>query len=148
MMNAPERTWDLDALIYEINQTETHIFIHVMDYFPMFLYSNNRKFWPVIDNAIRGALMRGVEVKIIAAALHYPKIGLRFLKSLQELNGIARGNIQVKIIKIPTPAHMQSVIRRERRTHKKYVVTDTTAIIGTFILFLLSFEGTLIVFLR
>ncbi|CAD5222245.1 unnamed protein product [Bursaphelenchus xylophilus] len=131
LMNAPERTWDLDALVDTINRSKTHLHIHVMDYFPMFLYSNNNRFWPVLDNALRDAILRGVNVKMIAAALHYPKMGLRFLKSLEMMNEIGKGKIEVKIIKIPTPGQMQSVIRRERRTHKKFVVTDDTVVVGT-----------------
>lgn len=59
-----------------------------MDYFPMFLYTSNKKFWPVLDNALRFAIMRGVDVKLIVAALHNPEISLRFVKSLEALQGL------------------------------------------------------------
>uniref|UniRef100_A0A914S7J2 PLD-like domain-containing protein n=1 Tax=Parascaris equorum TaxID=6256 RepID=A0A914S7J2_PAREQ len=112
-----------------------------MDYFPMFVYSKPRRYWPVIDDAIRKAVLRGVEVKMLVAALHYPALGLRFLSSLESLSGInTNGSIEAvqllsmfvkpRIFKVPTPAAMQTVMVRERRTHNKFVVTDDTIIIG------------------
>ncbi|KAI6188106.1 Phospholipase D3 [Aphelenchoides besseyi] len=129
---APEQTWDLDAIVEEIDNAKTVALIHVMDYFPMFLYAEKHEFWPRIDNSIRAAVLRGVHVKIICAALHYPKIGLNFLKSLEQLNEVpTRGSIDVRIFKVPTPKHMKHLMQRERRTHKKFLVTDTAVVIGT-----------------
>lgn len=54
----------------------------------MYLYTQNKKFWPVLDNALRSAIMRGVDVKLIVAALHNPEISLRFVKSLEALKGL------------------------------------------------------------
>ena len=94
------QTWDLDAIVKELGATRTNALIHIMDMQPRYLYSSENKcvtaclpctlcvllrFWPVIDNAIREAVLRGVKVKIITAALHFPKIGLSFLKSNQSL---------------------------------------------------------------
>ena len=39
----PSRTWDLDAVIHEISRSNKYLYIHVMDYFPMFIYSQNKK---------------------------------------------------------------------------------------------------------
>lgn len=53
-------------------------------------------YWPPIDNAIREAILRGVNVRILTAALHRPSVGLRFLKSLDALGGIpGSGAIQI-----------------------------------------------------
>ncbi|VDM41039.1 unnamed protein product [Toxocara canis] len=131
ILNAPHRTWDLDAILQAINDSKNFLYIHVMDYFPMFIYSNPRRYWPVIDDAIRGAVIRGVEVKMLAAALHYPALGLRFLSSLQTLSGINSSGSIERIFKVPTSAEMQTVMVRERRTHNKFLVTDDTVIIGT-----------------
>jgi len=51
----------------------------------MFLYTQKGKYWPPIDNAIREAILRGVKIKIISTALHFPNKGLGFLKSLEVL---------------------------------------------------------------
>uniref|UniRef100_A0A914HY77 PLD phosphodiesterase domain-containing protein n=1 Tax=Globodera rostochiensis TaxID=31243 RepID=A0A914HY77_GLORO len=132
-MNCPGRGWDLTGIIDAIKGARKRIFVHVMDYFPMFLYSQNRRYWPQIDNALREAVMRGVHLRIIAAALHFPKTGLRFLKSLETLGEIPRaGSVAVKIFKVPTSADVeQSVVRRDRRTHKKFLLTDESLVIGT-----------------
>lgn len=54
------------------------------------------RFWPIIDNSIRDAVLRGVHVKIISAALHYPRIGLTFLKSLELINEVSKkGSIDI-----------------------------------------------------
>uniref|UniRef100_F1KU68 Phospholipase D3 n=1 Tax=Ascaris suum TaxID=6253 RepID=F1KU68_ASCSU len=132
LLNGPRRTWDLEAILRAINDSKAYLYIHVMDYFPMFVYSKPRRYWPVIDDAIRKAVFRGVEVKMLVAALHYPALGLRFLSSLESLSGInTNGSIEARIFKVPTPAAMQTVMVRERRTHNKFVVTDDTIIIGT-----------------
>uniref|UniRef100_A0A158R5U2 Phospholipase D3 n=1 Tax=Syphacia muris TaxID=451379 RepID=A0A158R5U2_9BILA len=131
-LNGPERTWDLHAITTTIDDAKSFLYIHVMDYFPMHIYTKPKRFWPIIDSAIRRAILRGVEVKLLAAALHYPRLGVRFLSSLQSLNGITdNGGISVKIFKVPTAVEAKTVLRRERRTHNKFLVTDNTVIIGT-----------------
>lgn len=95
-MNCPGRSWDLTDIVEAIRGARRRIHVNVMDYFPMFLYTQNRRYWPHIDNAIREAIMRGVNVRIIAAALHFPATGLRFLKSLEMLGEIPRaGSVAV-----------------------------------------------------
>lgn len=88
----------------------------------------------MIDEALRrAALERGVEVKLLVAALHFvPKV-LYFLKSLQSLDDVARlqgGSIEVKIFKVPAITEFQSQIKRERRTHNKFMVSEDTCVVG------------------
>ncbi|CAH1792412.1 unnamed protein product [Owenia fusiformis] len=57
------RTVDVDAILDIIGKAQKFIYIAVMDYFPTTLYTNPRRFWPVIDDALRKASMdRGVEL--------------------------------------------------------------------------------------
>lgn len=42
-MNAAARTWDLDAIVDAIRAAKTRIDVHVMDYFPMFMYGENKR---------------------------------------------------------------------------------------------------------
>ncbi|TMS36497.1 hypothetical protein L596_003647 [Steinernema carpocapsae] len=131
-LNSVGRTWDLDSIVHTLNNAKKYAYVHVMDYFPMFVYSKPKRYWPVIDDAIRRAILRGVEMKMLVAALHYPTIGLRFLNSLSSLQGInANTSIEIKIFKVPTSDDAMSVMRRERRTHNKFLVTDDIVIIGT-----------------
>uniref|UniRef100_A0A1I7WYP1 PLDc_3 domain-containing protein n=1 Tax=Heterorhabditis bacteriophora TaxID=37862 RepID=A0A1I7WYP1_HETBA len=85
-LNNIQRTWDLDAIVGEIDRARQFLNIHVMDYFPLFIYRKPRTHFPTIDDALRRAIVRGVRVRILAAALHYPQIGTRFLRSLQSLS--------------------------------------------------------------
>lgn len=95
-LNNPRRTWDLDAIVSEIDAAAKFLDIHVMDYFPLFIYRNPRVHFSNIDDAIRRAVVRGVRIRLLAAALHYPDIGTRFLKSLESLNGFHdNGTMQV-----------------------------------------------------
>lgn len=95
-LNNPRRTWDLDAIVSEIDAAKKFIDIHVMDYFPLFIYRNPRVHFSNIDDAIRRAVVRGVKIRFLAAALHYPDIGTRFLRSLESLNGFhANGTMEV-----------------------------------------------------
>lgn len=73
---------------------------HVVCTVSIFINCNNSlvlRYWPVIDDALRRAVIeRGVEVKLLAAALHFVPQTLRFLKSLESLNGMnPKGSIQV-----------------------------------------------------
>lgn len=131
-LNNPRRTWDLDAIVSEIDAAKKFIDIHVMDYFPLFIYRNPKVHFANIDDAIRRAVVRGVKIRFLAAALHYPDIGTRFLKSLESLNGFhANGTMEVKIFKVPRTNIESIVINRERRTHNKFMVTESAGIIGT-----------------
>ncbi|CAD6194991.1 unnamed protein product [Caenorhabditis auriculariae] len=126
------RTWDLDAIVGEIDAAKKFIDVHVMDYFPLFLYRKPQLHFPQIDDALRRAIVRGVKVRLLSAALHYPNMGTRFLRSLQSLNNIRENaTIQVKIFKVPTSNTDNIVIQRERRTHNKFMVTESAVIIGT-----------------
>lgn len=66
VFNTPKRTNDIDALLHVINTAEKcvnliklltprNIWISVMDYSPVTLYSKKPIFWPAYDNAIRAA---------------------------------------------------------------------------------------------
>jgi phosphatidylserine/phosphatidylglycerophosphate/cardiolipin synthase-like enzyme len=97
MLHLQNQSWDLKSITEAIRQSRRQILVNVMDYFPIFMYSGNkRRFWPTIDNALREAILRGVNVRIIAAALHSPALGLRFLKSLEVLGEMpGAGSVQV-----------------------------------------------------
>ncbi|VDP27553.1 unnamed protein product [Soboliphyme baturini] len=82
----PGGIWDLDAIISVINRAEKFIYIHVMDYIPMVMYSNPPYYWSKIDDALRAAVRRNVEVKILSAALHFVSKNLHFLHSLEIMN--------------------------------------------------------------
>jgi phospholipase D3/4 len=133
-LNGQKRDWDLDAIVQTIDESKHRLDIHVMDYVPLFVYQKQRRFWPVIDDALRRAVIeRGVRIRFLTAALHFTTESLYALRSL-EITGQSvsnGGNVRVKILNIPaiTPAHR--AFARERRTHRKFVINDDTLLIGT-----------------
>ncbi len=72
-----------------IDAAHTYIYIHVMDFIPMLVYAQPKRYWPTIDNALRRAVVeRGVHVLLLTAALHYAPIALRLQQSLASINDI------------------------------------------------------------
>ena len=54
-----------------------------MDYIPMLVYRDPQEYWPVIDDAIRKAVIEnGVEVKLLAAALHFVPVCVQWMPLL------------------------------------------------------------------
>uniref|UniRef100_A0A915IM17 PLD phosphodiesterase domain-containing protein n=1 Tax=Romanomermis culicivorax TaxID=13658 RepID=A0A915IM17_ROMCU len=130
-LNTKDRTWDLDGILDVINRAEQFLYINVMDYVPMFLYAKPRRYWPVIDNAVRRAVIeRGVELKLISAALHFVPQNLKFLQSLEALNGL-QGSVHIKILRVPSETEFHRMFARDRRTHRKFMVTENDVVIGT-----------------
>ena len=131
--NPEGRTNDIDAILNVIERAEKFINIAVMDYFPAFLYSNNKAFWPVIDNALRkAAIERGVQVKVMASKWKYTRKVLKpYLQSLAAIkNMYSKGSIDARIFVVPSNSQ-QAEIPFARVNHNKYMVTDKDALIGT-----------------
>jgi len=101
---------------------------------PLFVYQKPRKFWPVIDDAIRRAVIeRGVKVRFLTAALHFTPESLHALRSLQIMGQAVSnaGQVDVKILNIPAVTESHRAFARERRTHRKFMINDDTLLIGT-----------------
>jgi len=128
------RTNDIDAIISIINKAKKFIYIAVMDYYPIFLYSKYREFWPVIDDALRkAAIERRVNIKLLASHWNHTRSSMPiYLRSLAALNDshIIGGSIQAKLFFVPANAS-QAQIPFARVNHNKYMVTENTAYIGT-----------------
>ena len=78
------RTDDIDAVLSVIRSAKKFVYISVMDYFPQFLFTRDKLFWPVIDNALREAVInRRVSVRLMASQWKNTRKSLPvFLKSL------------------------------------------------------------------
>ena len=68
------------------------------------LVSNQLRYFPTIDDALRRAILRGVRVRILAAALHYPEICIRFLLSLASLNSVIAG-AAIEVVSLKSVSH-------------------------------------------
>lgn len=132
-MNGQGRSWDLEAILSVINSAHKFVYINVMDYIPMFVYSNPKIYWPVIDDALRRAIIeRSIELKITCSALHFVPENFYFLRSLLALNSITpKSSVEIKIFRVPPVTKLQTFVARDRRNHKKFIVTESAVIIGT-----------------
>ncbi|KAL0100167.1 hypothetical protein PUN28_019537 [Cardiocondyla obscurior] len=127
------RSSDLDAIVHCIAKAEKFIYISVMDYFPLTIYTPQIKYWPTIDNALRAAAIeRNVNVRLLISWWKHSRSSESyFLKSLQDLtHSYPKVKIEVKRFIVPTDPHLNK-IPFARVNHNKYMVTDLAAYIGT-----------------
>jgi len=92
--------------------------IQLLDYEPLSHGpQRQRPFYPVIDNAIRAALARGVKVKLMVSNWNTEKPGIGHLKSLARLPGM-----QIRIVTLPQAA--SGFIPYARVLHSKAMTID------------------------
>lgn len=133
-LNPIGRTSDVDAIIHVISTAKIFIYIAVMDYSPSIEFAFPRIYWPIIDDALRRAsIERGVHVSLLMSWWKHTKPDMiNYLKSLSALNGIRKHtNISIKLFCVPAFTKNQSLIPFARVNHNKYMVTESTAYIGT-----------------
>lgn len=127
------RSGDADTIVDIISKAEKFVYIAVMDYIPMMIYSPRPKFWPIFNNALlAAAINNSVNVRILMSSWnHTRRAELKFLKSLEEVSGSYKNvNIEVKLFRVPATPDQQK-IPFSRVNHNKYMVTDNAAYIGT-----------------
>ncbi|KAI1722873.1 PLD-like domain-containing protein [Ditylenchus destructor] len=134
-LNPSGREDDIDAIISVIQNASSFVRISVMEYLPATVFLRNKNYyWPVIDNAIRAAAYRGINVELLISHWRYSKKDvIPHLKSLLQFNdGLQRKGkrIQIKIHNVPSD-EKQAAIDHARVNHAKYMVTDKAAYIGT-----------------
>ncbi|KAH9509357.1 5'-3' exonuclease pld3 [Bulinus truncatus] len=135
MFCADGRSSDVDAVVNIIRAAKEFIYISVMDYIPLIVYSNPQTFWPVIDDELRkAAIDRKVAVYLMASKWAHTKRDMyAFLNSLKALRNATslKVNIQVKLFTVPSYTQTQKSIPYSRVNHSKFMVTDNHAYIGT-----------------
>jgi len=124
---SPNRTNDIDALLYVINSAKKSIGVEVMDYSASTLYLTPNTFWPEIQNALMAAAFnRNVSVHLLFSLWdHTPLSTLQFINAINDIN-----NIQVKFMIIP-PLTGTGPIPFTRVQHGKFMVTEEHAYVGT-----------------
>ncbi|XP_023021038.2 5'-3' exonuclease PLD3 isoform X1 [Leptinotarsa decemlineata] len=133
MFNPTGRTNDIEALTNVIQHAEKFVYISVMDYFPLMIYTPKIKFWPVIDDALKTAAIENrVKVKLLISWWNHSRPSEdNFLKSLAMVNKAYPGvSIEVRRFIVPADKEQQK-IPFARVNHNKYMVTDNTVFIGT-----------------
>lgn len=86
--NPKGRTNDIDALVNVIEHAEQFIYIAVMDYFPLMIYTPKVKYWPVIDDALKvAAINHNVKVKMLISWWNHSRSSEdNFLRSIASIN--------------------------------------------------------------
>lgn len=126
------RTQDLDAILSIISQAQYYVDVAVMEYLPMIQFQKPKKYWPVLDDAIKAAAFeRKVKIRmLISCGRDSPPDMLPYLKSLAALDSHS-AHISIKIKLFIVPVGNQTDIPYTRVNHNKYMVTDKVAYIGT-----------------
>ncbi|XP_033928022.1 5'-3' exonuclease PLD3 [Melopsittacus undulatus] len=130
---ADGRTTDLSALLSVIDAAEAFVDVAVMSFLPTTEFSHPQRFWPVIDNALRRAVVeRRVRVRLLLGCWRHSQTTMfPFLKSLAAVaDNRTHYSVAVRLFMVPTSA-AQARIPYARVNHNKYMVTETTAYIGT-----------------
>ena len=99
-----------------IGEAEGEIAVQIFKYEPL-TFSLPQRFYPVIDNALRGAAVRGVKIKLLVSHWSIKGPALRHLQSLAALP-----NVKVRVITIPDANEGRILFARV--AHSKYMVVD------------------------
>uniref|UniRef100_A0A3Q3VUT1 PLD phosphodiesterase domain-containing protein n=1 Tax=Mola mola TaxID=94237 RepID=A0A3Q3VUT1_MOLML len=128
----PSRTQDLEAILSIISEAQHFVHVAVMEYFPTTRFKRPRRYWPLIDDAIRAAAFeRKIKIRmLLSCGQDSDPAMLPFLRSLASMDNPHEGiSIQIKLYIVPVGN--QSDIPYSRVNHNKYMVTDKVAYIGT-----------------
>ncbi|MFN7957772.1 MAG: phospholipase D-like domain-containing protein [Holophagaceae bacterium] len=104
----------IEALVDLIDQAKLSVRVQLLTYSPI---SGQDRFWPMLDNALRAAAVRGVKVRLLVSDW---VLGGRALPHLKALALIP--NLEVKVASIPEAK--EGHIPFSRTIHSKYLVVD------------------------
>lgn len=126
------RTQDLQAILSAISEAEHFIDVGVMEYFPSSRFERHRRYWSVMDEAIkRAAFERQVKFRmLVSCGRDSDPIMLPFLQSLAAMNSLTH-NISILVRLFIVPVGNKTGIPYSRVNHNKYMVTDKVSYIGT-----------------
>lgn len=112
----------VEALVELLGQAKATVRAQMLTYSPV---AGQDHYWPVLDNALRAAAVRGVKVRLLVSDW---VLGGRALPHLKALTLIP--NLEVKIASIPEAK--EGHIPFARTVHSKYLVVDGTQLaLGT-----------------
>eukprot|EP00128_Syssomonas_multiformis_P003961 Colp12_sorted_trinity150504_noHs@7843 len=119
-----ERTFDLTAVCDAMRSANKSISVEVMDYQPAIIYTNRPSYWGKLDDCIKDAAFRGIEVRMLISIWEHssPK-QWPYLRSLDQLP-----NVHVRLMKIP---EIEPQVPFTRVNHAKFMVTDQVALVTT-----------------
>lgn len=110
-------------LVRLLGEAKDNVLIQLLDYDPT-TYGHKR-WYPVIDDALRDAAVRGVKVKLLVSHWNTGAPEVDYLKSLSLMP-----NVEIRIVTIPEAS--TGPIPFARTAHSKYMVADgKTSWVGT-----------------
>ena len=109
----PGMTFDETQILQLIENAKAKIFIQLLSYDPAY----HGVYYATLENALRSAAVRGVQIKLIVSDWNKTKPGVDYLKSLQVLT-----NIEVKFSTIPQ--FSGGFVPFARVEHCKYMTVD------------------------
>jgi len=104
----------IEALVDLLDQARLNIRVQLLTYSPI---SGQDRYWLVLDNALRAAAVRGVQVRLLVSDW---VLGGRSLPHLKALTLIP--NLEVKVVSIPEAK--EGHIPFSRTIHSNYLVVD------------------------
>lgn len=104
----------LEALLDLLGSARRRLRIQLLNYSPL---DRKRQHWPPIDNALRAAAARGVQVQLLVSEWNSSRPRIDHLKSLALVPGI-----EVRMATIPEAS--SGYIPFARTIHSKYLVVD------------------------
>ncbi|RWS21117.1 phospholipase D3-like isoform X4 [Leptotrombidium deliense] len=131
ILNPNGRTNDIDAHLSVLNSANEFIYICIQTYAPMFIYTPKYSFWPLIENALKRALIdRNVTIRFISSSAPTFNNTITFLRSLNALSKLhGTGSIEVRLM---TALNKTGIIfDYQHDLHDKFIVTDKHALIAT-----------------
>ncbi|XP_072346425.1 5'-3' exonuclease PLD3 isoform X2 [Scyliorhinus torazame] len=126
------RTDDLTSILSIIDNADQFVYVAVMNYIPVTVFSHPQRYWPEIDRHLRKvAFEKRVKVNLLISCWPHSNPSMfPFLRSLAALSRPTSLNVEVRIFVVPS-THKQRKIPYSRVNHNKYMVTDKVAYIGT-----------------
>eukprot|EP00761_Pharyngomonas_kirbyi_P004370 gb/GECH01004374.1/.p1 GENE.gb/GECH01004374.1/~~gb/GECH01004374.1/.p1 ORF type:complete len:482 (+),score=102.91 gb/GECH01004374.1/:1-1446(+) len=139
-INPPQREDDIKAILHIINSAEEYIEIEVMDYYAARIFDVPHSYWGQIDDALRNAVLRNVNVRFMFGRWKYttPEM-LVFMNDLVSFSNLCdsseqqpwcNGTLTVKQFEVPD-LQGHPTLPFTRVNHAKFMVTEKIAYIGT-----------------
>lgn len=145
------KTWDLEGLLWTIDQATEYVHVEVMDFIPTSLYNSFIKptvwFDKLMDKLIIAYLTRGIQVKLLVSQWEHtnPNV-IPYLESIQQVADVnkegkfsrenTKGTFEIKLFKVPGWDNTKTYKKRKypghtRVNHAKFIATDKHINIGT-----------------
>ncbi|KAM7062376.1 PLD5 phospholipase, partial [Regulus satrapa] len=134
-----DRVLDIEAIYSVIDDAKQFVYIAVMDYLPIVIDTNAKRYWPYLDGKIREALvLRSIKVRLlISFSRDTDPLTFNFVSSLKAIcTEVPSCSLKVKFFDLEEES--ACFLKEQKNTslpklnRNKYMVTDGAAYIGNF----------------